>query len=165
MFRGREQSRPRLASVSCRSSGPGRRAGCRRVGFLKQDGRNMIMVLAPTKEEVRGSCRWRRCRDDAPADSRESTPAPAVDEDRCAGLIRHHRHHQHTHASERADAEEQDPQWRQEALPGDGTGKGHARAGWPVHKFHEKTRRRRAPGPRTSRSQGRRPKIKKMLGL
>ena len=80
MFRGREQSRPELGfRLLTRLA-----EDVESLGFVeaapKQDGRNMIMVLAPTKKKSEARAEQRRRRDEAPADSPESTPAPAVDE-------------------------------------------------------------------------------------
>lgn len=89
MFRGREQSRPEL----------GRRLLERladdiaELGYVesapKQDGRNMIMVIGPTKKKAEAKAEQRRARDrgsvegaqeatEAPAETVEST-APAVE--------------------------------------------------------------------------------------
>ena len=80
MFRGREQSRPELGFRLLQKLAQ----DVLELGVVesapKQDGRNMIMVLAPTKKKSEARAEQRRRRDDAPADSPESTPAPAVDE-------------------------------------------------------------------------------------
>jgi translation initiation factor IF-3 len=80
MFRGREQSRPELGyrllqklaqdviELGTVESAP------------KQDGRNMIMVLAPTKKKSEAKAEQRRARSaaaEAPAQAPESTEAPA----------------------------------------------------------------------------------------
>lgn len=82
MFRGREQSRPEL----------GRRLLERlaediaELGFVesapKQDGRNMIMVIGPTKKKAEAKAEQRRARErDVPADAdtiaEDPTEAPA----------------------------------------------------------------------------------------
>nr|WP_244859884.1 translation initiation factor IF-3 [Intrasporangium calvum] len=90
MFRGREQSRPEL----------GRRLLERladdiaELGYVesapKQDGRNMIMVIGPTKKKAEAKAEQRRARDrssvegaqdatEAPADAVEESTAPAVE--------------------------------------------------------------------------------------
>jgi translation initiation factor IF-3 len=80
MFRGREQSRPELGFRLLQKLAQ----DVLELGVVesapKQDGRNMIMVLAPTKKKSEARAEQRRRRDEAPADSPESTPAPAVDE-------------------------------------------------------------------------------------
>ena len=80
MFRGREQSRPELGYRLLQRLAQ----DVSELGFVesapKQDGRNMIMVLAPTKKKSEARAEQRRRRDETPADSPESTPAPAVDE-------------------------------------------------------------------------------------
>jgi len=86
MFRGREQSRPELGFRLLQKLAQ----DVLELGVVesapKQDGRNMIMVLAPTKKKSEARAEQRRRREDAPgadeapADSPESTPAPAVDE-------------------------------------------------------------------------------------
>ncbi len=75
MFRGREQSRPELGfrllqrlaedvlELGTVESAP------------KQDGRNMIMVLAPTKKKSEARAEQRRRRDEAAASSRHPEPA------------------------------------------------------------------------------------------
>ena len=86
MFRGREQSRPEL----------GRRLLERlandiaELGYVesapKQDGRNMIMVIGPTKKKSEAKAEQRRARDqrsgapveDAMAEAPESAEAPAA---------------------------------------------------------------------------------------
>ena len=80
MFRGREQSRPELGFRLLQKLAQ----DVLELGVVesapRQDGRNMIMVLAPTKKKSEARAEQRRRRDEAPADSPESTPAPAVDE-------------------------------------------------------------------------------------
>jgi len=74
MFRGREQSRPelgfRLLQKLAEDIGE--------LGFVestpKQDGRNMIMVIGPTKKKAEAKAEERRRREHVPADA----PAPAV---------------------------------------------------------------------------------------
>jgi translation initiation factor IF-3 len=78
MFRGREQSRPEL----------GRRLLERlaediaELGYVesapKQDGRNMIMVIGPTKKKAEAKAEQRRARD---RNAAESEHAPGADED------------------------------------------------------------------------------------
>jgi translation initiation factor IF-3 len=83
MFRGREQSRPEL----------GRRllerlaTDIAELGYVesapKQDGRNMIMVIGPTKKKSEAKAEQRRARDqhapEAPAPSTEEAPAAAAE--------------------------------------------------------------------------------------
>ena len=76
MFRGREQSRPELgfrllqrlaediAELGIVESSP------------KQDGRNMVMVIAPTKKKSEAMAEQRRKRDRAAADSAPAADAP-----------------------------------------------------------------------------------------
>jgi len=76
MFRGREQSRPEL----------GRRLLERlaediaELGYVesapKQDGRNMIMVIGPTKKKAEARAEQRRARDRA---ATESSPEPSIE--------------------------------------------------------------------------------------
>jgi translation initiation factor IF-3 len=80
MFRGREQSRPELgfrllqrlaediAELGVVESSP------------KQDGRNMVMVIAPTKKKSEAMAEQRRKRDKAAAESAETTAAPTAGE-------------------------------------------------------------------------------------
>ncbi len=75
MFRGREQSRPELGfrllqrlaedvvELGTVESAP------------KQDGRNMVMVLAPTKKKAQAMAEQRKRRDDAKADHERPRPA------------------------------------------------------------------------------------------
>jgi translation initiation factor IF-3 len=82
MFRGREQSRPelgyRLLQRLAEDIGD--------LGFIesnpKQDGRNMIMVLGPTRKKAEAKAEQRRKRDEdasgAPAAAAAATDAPAV---------------------------------------------------------------------------------------
>ena len=82
MFRGREQSRPelgfRLLQRLAEDIGE--------LGFVestpKQDGRNMIMVLGPTRKKAEAKAEQRRKRDEdasgAPDAPLAATDAPAV---------------------------------------------------------------------------------------
>ena len=81
MFRGREQSRPELGYRLLQ-----RLAGdIGDLGFVesspKQDGRNMIMVIGPTKKKAEAKAEQRRKRegDVAAAAAAASSAAPAVD--------------------------------------------------------------------------------------
>ena len=79
MFRGREQSRPEL----------GRRLLERlaediaELGFVesapKQDGRNMIMVIGPTKKKAEAKAEQRRVREQRPATAEEPAAQPQTD--------------------------------------------------------------------------------------
>ena len=79
MFRGREQSRPEL----------GRRLLERlaediaELGFVesapKQDGRNMIMVIGPTKKKAEAKAEQRRVREQRPASAEEPAAQPQTD--------------------------------------------------------------------------------------
>jgi translation initiation factor IF-3 len=79
MFRGREQSRPEL----------GRRLLERlaediaELGFVesapKQDGRNMIMVIGPTKKKAEAKAEQRRVREQRPATGDEPAAQPQTD--------------------------------------------------------------------------------------
>lgn len=86
MFRGREQSRPELGYRLLQRLAQ----DVSELGFVesapKQDGRNMIMVLGPTKKKADARAEQRRKRDDAkstedgsvsqPEDMSESSDAP-----------------------------------------------------------------------------------------
>ena len=86
MFRGREQSRPEL----------GRRLLERLaediadLGYVesapKQDGRNMIMVIGPTKKKAEAKAEQRRARDRSAAETRAANgaEAPVLSEDPAA---------------------------------------------------------------------------------
>jgi translation initiation factor IF-3 len=81
MFRGREQSRPELGYRLLQ-----RLAGdIGDLGFVesspKQDGRNMIMVIGPTKKKAEAKAEQRRKREDgaAAAAAAASSPASAAD--------------------------------------------------------------------------------------
>jgi translation initiation factor IF-3 len=80
MFRGREQSRPELGYRLLQ-----RLAGdIGDLGFVesspKQDGRNMIMVIGPTKKKAEAKAEQRRKREDgAAAAAAASSPPPAAD--------------------------------------------------------------------------------------
>ena len=79
MFRGREQSRPEL----------GRRLLERlaediaELGYVesapKQDGRNMIMVIGPTKKKAEAKAEQRRARDRDAAEAARTVSAPESD--------------------------------------------------------------------------------------
>ena len=76
MFRGREQSRPEMGIRLLQ-----RLAGdVTELGFIesapKQDGRNMIMVLGPTKKKAEAKSEQRRRREDATA---VATSEPAAE--------------------------------------------------------------------------------------
>ena len=82
MFRGREQSRPELGYRLLQRLA----ADVEELGFVesspKQDGRNMIMVLGPHEEEVRGARRGRPRRrrrrpSVTPSTTRSAPSAPA----------------------------------------------------------------------------------------
>ena len=83
MFRGREQSRPELGFRLLQRLA----ADVAELGVVesapKQDGRNMIMVIAPTKKKSEARAEQRRRRDDstpveAPAPVAEATPVNAT---------------------------------------------------------------------------------------
>jgi translation initiation factor IF-3 len=81
MFRGREQSRPELGYRLLQRLA----ADVQELGFVesapKQDGRNMIMVLGPTKKKAEAKAEQRRARD-RDATSKESaaeSEAPAAE--------------------------------------------------------------------------------------
>lgn len=80
MFRGREQSRPELGYRLLQRLA----ADIGDLGFVesspKQDGRNMIMVIGPTKKKAEAKAEQRRKREDgaAAAAAAASNPAPAV---------------------------------------------------------------------------------------
>ncbi|WP_348536259.1 translation initiation factor IF-3 [Mobilicoccus caccae] len=78
MFRGREQSRPELGFRLLQRLAE----DVADIGFVesspKQDGRNMIMVLGPTKKKAEAKAQQRRQRDEAAAAegmSEETAPA------------------------------------------------------------------------------------------
>lgn len=78
MFRGREQSRPELGFRLLQKLATD-------IGDLgvvesapKQDGRNMIMVIAPTKKKAEARAEQRRRRDDSHDARAESAPQPPV---------------------------------------------------------------------------------------
>ena len=176
MFRGREQSRPELGfrllqrlaedvlELGTVESAP------------KQDGRNMVMVIAPTKKKAQAMAEQRRKRDEsgtaprgrtdevsrpAGADralsARPSRPSRGVDRGanrgapstgpRPPGADRPpERQHHRNTQGDRHHAEEQDAQRREEALPGDRVRQGHARAGRPRPQVPREEPRRR-PAP------------------
>src|SRR5450631_3267731 len=79
MFRGREQSRPELGYRLLQ-----RLAGdIGDLGFVestpKQDGRNMIMVIGPTKKKAEAKAEQRRKREDGAAAAAASSAAPPAD--------------------------------------------------------------------------------------
>jgi len=75
MFRGREQSRPELGFRLLQRLAE----DIAELGFVesapKQDGRNMVMVLGPTKKKAEARAEGRRRREQAQA--AESAPAEA----------------------------------------------------------------------------------------
>nr|WP_226344778.1 translation initiation factor IF-3 [Agilicoccus flavus] len=81
MFRGREQSRPELGFRLLQRLAE----DVAELGFVesapKQDGRNMIMVLGPTKKKADAKAEQRRRRDDAarPASEASDESAPSDD--------------------------------------------------------------------------------------
>jgi translation initiation factor IF-3 len=82
MFRGREQSRPELGYRLLQRLA----ADIGDLGFVestpKQDGRNMIMVIGPTKKKAEAKAEQRRKREDgaaAAAAAREASAAPAAE--------------------------------------------------------------------------------------
>ncbi|GAB76454.1 translation initiation factor IF-3 [Austwickia chelonae] len=85
MFRGREQSRPELGFRLLQRLAQ----DVAELGFVesspKQDGRNMIMVLGPTKKKAEAKAEQRKRRDDAEAaknaargPEKHSSPEPVV---------------------------------------------------------------------------------------
>jgi translation initiation factor IF-3 len=88
MFRGREQSRPELGYRLLQRLA----ADIGDLGFVesspKQDGRNMIMVIGPTKKKAEAKAEQRRKREDgaAAAAAAASNVAPAVDTTAQAGV-------------------------------------------------------------------------------
>ncbi|MBW3084379.1 Translation initiation factor IF-3 [Austwickia sp. TVS 96-490-7B] len=83
MFRGREQSRPELGFRLLQRLAQ----DVVELGFVesapKQDGRNMIMVLGPTKKKAEAKAEQRRRRDDAASvrQPRQVLPAEPIDTD------------------------------------------------------------------------------------
>jgi translation initiation factor IF-3 len=80
MFRGREQCRPELGFRLLQRLAE----DVQELGFVesapKQDGRNMIMVLGPTKKKAEARAERaadRARRDEAPADTTEASPTEA----------------------------------------------------------------------------------------
>jgi translation initiation factor IF-3 len=143
MFRGREQSRPELGFRLLQRLAE----DVQELGFVesapKQDGRNMIMVLGPTKKKAEARAERaadRARRDEAPADTTEASPTEAPQQPVARGP--HDPHHRappspataggrRTTEETRRHAEEQDAQRDQEALQADRLRQGHARAGQP----------------------------------
>jgi len=91
MFRGREQSRPELGYRLLQRLA----ADIGDLGFVesspKQDGRNMIMVIGPTKKKAEAKAEQRRKREDgaaaaAAAAAAASNAAPAVETTAQAGV-------------------------------------------------------------------------------
>jgi translation initiation factor IF-3 len=145
MFRGREQSRPELgfrllqrlaediADLGVVESAP------------KQDGRNMIMVIAPTRKKSEARAEQRRRRDDESAQAGSEVEGSAEGAEATEALAPEPEQPPRPtppdfwstnarttqQAKEKSNAEEQDPQRCQEALPRHGLGQGHARAGRP----------------------------------
>jgi len=80
MFRGREQSRPELGFRLLQRLAE----DVAEIGFVesapKQDGRNMIMVLGPTKKKADAKAQQRRKRDEAAAGSARETSEQAPTE-------------------------------------------------------------------------------------
>jgi translation initiation factor IF-3 len=78
MFRGREQSRPELGYRLLQRLA----ADIGDLGFVesspKQDGRNMIMVIGPTKKKAEAKAEQRRKREDGAAAAAASKAAPVV---------------------------------------------------------------------------------------
>nr|WP_040158741.1 translation initiation factor IF-3 [Mobilicoccus massiliensis] len=74
MFRGREQSRPELGFRLLQRLAE----DVADIGFVesapKQDGRNMIMVLGPTKKKADAKAQQRRARDAAAQNTEEAAP-------------------------------------------------------------------------------------------
>jgi translation initiation factor IF-3 len=79
MFRGREQSRPELGYRLLQRLA----SDIGDLGFVestpKQDGRNMIMVIGPTKKKAEAKAEQRRKREDGAAAAAASNGAPATD--------------------------------------------------------------------------------------
>ncbi|TWE12462.1 translation initiation factor 3 (bIF-3) [Rudaeicoccus suwonensis] len=78
MFRGREQSRPELGFRLLQRLAE----DVQELGFVesspKQDGRNMIMVLGPTKKKAEARAEGRRRREQADAAAAPAEEAPAA---------------------------------------------------------------------------------------
>ncbi len=78
MFRGREQSRPELGFRLLQRLAQ----DIAELGYVesnpKQDGRNMIMVLAPTKKKSEARAEARRARENAARSADEPAPVPAA---------------------------------------------------------------------------------------
>ena len=79
MFRGREQSRPELGYRLLQRLA----SDIGDLGFVestpKQDGRNMIMVIGPTKKKAEAKAEQRRKREDGAAAAAASSAAAAAD--------------------------------------------------------------------------------------
>jgi translation initiation factor IF-3 len=79
MFRGREQSRPELGYRLLQRLA----SDIGELGFVestpKQDGRNMIMVIGPTKKKAEAKAEQRRKREDDAAANAAAHAAPAAD--------------------------------------------------------------------------------------
>jgi translation initiation factor IF-3 len=79
MFRGREQSRPELGYRLLQRLA----SDIGDLGFVestpKQDGRNMIMVIGPTKKKAEAKAEQRRKREDGAAAAAASSAAPSAD--------------------------------------------------------------------------------------
>src|SRR6478736_4013054 len=79
MFRGREQSRPELGFRLLQRLA----SDVEELGFVesqpKQDGRNMIMVLGPTRKKAEAKAEQRRRREETAPAAEETAPAPAAE--------------------------------------------------------------------------------------
>ena len=86
MFRGREQSRPELGYRLLQRLA----ADIGDLGFVesspKQDGRNMIMVIGPTKKKAEAKAEQRRKREDGAAAAAASKAAPVAGTTAAAGV-------------------------------------------------------------------------------
>ena len=158
MFRGREQSRPEMGYRLLQRLA----ADVAELGFVeskpKQDGRNMVMVIAPHKNAQTG----RSAKRDVPAEVERRHPprrpaAPRAAVPPTAETNRRTRH-----------AEEQDPQGHREARPGDRHRQAGARAHQQPaqvraqvehpHPAARRSHRHRAPG-RQARPEAARPRL------
>ena len=169
MFRGREQTRPELGFRLLQRLAD----DVQELGFVesrpKQDGRNMIMVLGPHKKKAeakaeRAAAGARRGSD--PAASRQQ-PAEAATATATATTAPVHRPRPTLSATrEEGDAEEQDAQRCEEAVPDHRRRQGDARAGQPPPPVREEVlAARRLWSWTSSLSPADRKKAKRMLGV
>ena len=194
MFRGREQSRPELGFRLLQRLAE----DIAELGFVecgpKQDGRNMIMVIGPTKKKAEAKAEQRRTPRRSTTSARTGEPAPrpasrAARPQAAADRRGHRRRPRHgrrrpagggvapghdtptrsppsarTRRRSAAHAEDEDAQRCEEAVPGHRHRQGHARAGRRSPPARAQVDARR-PAPSRATSSSPKPDAKKIKKL